>query len=295
MADYITKGIILAGGNGSRLRPVTSTVSKQLLPIFDKPMIFYPLSVLMLAGIRNLLIVSQTSNLRQYEALLGDGSDLGVRFSYAPQDEARGLADALLVGRDFIGNDPVALILGDNVLYGQGLPRLLADVARRSSGATVFAYRVPNPQEFGVVELDTYGKPLRIEEKPSTARSNLALIGLYFYDSHAVSLAAQLKPSARGELEITDLNRAYLESGQLRVAILSRGIAWLDTGTFNSMLDASNFIATLERRQNLKVACLEEIAWRKHWIDDRQLERSAMRWGNAAYGRYLLNTRERDT
>lgn len=294
MTESTRKGIVLAGGNGTRLWPVTSTVSKQLLPVFDKPMIFYPLSVLMLAGIRELLIISQSANLPQYKALLGDGADVGVRFTYASQDEPRGLADALLVGRDFIASDSVALVLGDNVLYGQGLPRLLGDAARECEGATVFAYRVSNPEEFGVVELDAQGRALRIEEKPSTPRSNLALIGLYFYDAQAVSLATRLKPSARGELEITDLNRSYLQSGGLRVTVLGRGIAWLDTGTFSSLLDASNFIATLERRQNLKVACLEEIAWRKNWIDDEQLQRCAKRWGNELYGSYLLRTRERE-
>ncbi len=292
MKERVEKGIVLAGGNGSRLWPLTLTLSKQLLPIFDKPMIFYPISVLMLAGIRDLLIISQSCNLPHYKALLGDGSDIGVHFTYAAQDRPRGLADALLVGRDFIGNDPVAMILGDNVLYGQGLTRLLADAARKSSGATVFAYRVPNPEEFGVVELDGAGRPVRIEEKPVRARSNLALIGLYFYDNEALVLAERLKPSARGELEITDLNRIYLEHRRLRVTVLGRGIAWLDTGTFNSLLDASNYIATLERRQNLKVACLEEIAWRNDWIDDRQFELCARRWGNGEYGRYLLRTRQ---
>ncbi len=281
----------MAGGNGSRLWPLTLTVSKQLLPIFDKPMVFYPISVLMLAGIRDLMIISQSNNLPLYKALLGDGRDLGVHFSYAAQDEPRGLADAFLVARDFVGNDRVALMLGDNVLYGQGLTHLLADAACRSEGATIFAYRVPNPEQFGVIELDGCGRPLRIEEKPSEARSNLALIGLYFYDNKVLSLAASLKWSARAELEITDLNRIYMESGKLHVTLLGRGIAWLDTGTFGALLDASNYIATLERRQNLKVACLEEIAWRNDWIDDSQLEACARRWGNSEYARYLLRTR----
>jgi glucose-1-phosphate thymidylyltransferase len=292
MTERTTKGIILAGGNGSRLRPLTLTVSKQLLPVFDKPMVFYPISVLMLAGIRNLLIISQSCNLPHYQALLGDGKDLGVHFSYAVQDEPRGLPDAFLVARDFIGNAPVALVLGDNVLYGQGLTRLLAEAAHRQEGATVFAYRVPDPEQFGVIELDSDGRPLRIEEKPSAPKSNLALIGLYFYDNQVVSRAANLKRSARGELEIADLNRTYLESRRLRVTLLGRGIAWLDTGTFGALLDASNYIATLERRQNLKVACLEEIAWRNNWIDDGQLEACARRWGNIEYARYLLNTRQ---
>lgn len=292
MSERTEKGIVLAGGNGSRLWPLTLTNSKQLLPIFDKPMVFYPLSVLMLAGIRDLLIISQSCHLANYQALLGDGRELGVRFSYAAQDHPRGLADALTVGRDFIGKDPVALVLGDNVLYGQGLPRLLAEAARAPLGATVFAYRVPNPEDFGVVELDSSGEPVRIEEKPVRPRSNLALIGLYFYDNRAVSIAAELRPSARGELEITDVNRIYLERHRLHVTVLGRGIAWLDTGTFNSLLDASNYIATLERRQNLKVACLEEIAWRNNWIDDAQLEACGARWGGREYARYLLRTRD---
>lgn len=281
----------MAGGNGSRLWPLTLTVSKQLLPIFDKPMVFYPISVLMLAGIRNLMIISQSDNLARYETLFGDGGDLGVRFNYAAQDEPRGLADAFLIARDFIADDRVALVLGDNLLYGQGLTRLLAEAAQRQEGATVFAYRVPNPEQFGVVEIDACGRPLRIDEKPSSARSNLALIGLYFYDNQVVSLASGLRPSCRGELEITDLNRLYLESRRLHVTALGRGVAWLDTGTFDSLLDASNYIATLERRQNLKVACLEEIAWRNNWIDDAQLEACAKRWGNAEYASYLLRTR----
>lgn len=291
MTERTTKGIVLAGGNGSRLRPLTLTVSKQLLPVFDKPMVMFPISVLMLAGIRDLLIISQSDNLPRYRALLGDGADLGVRFSYAAQDEPRGLADAFLIGRDFIGDDRVALILGDNVLHGQGLTRLLVDASRRSTGATVFAQRVPNPEQFGVVELDAKGIPVAIEEKPATPRSNLALIGLYFYDNQVVSMAGALQQSARRELEITDLNRMYLERGGLRVTPLGRGIAWLDTGTFDALLDASNFIATLARRQNLKVACLEEIAWRNKWINDSELEQCALRWGNGEYAHYLLRAR----
>jgi glucose-1-phosphate thymidylyltransferase len=295
MTGRTTKGIVLAGGNGSRLHPLTLSVSKQLLPVFDKPMVFYPISVLMLAGIRNLLIISQSCNLSHYQSLLGDGSDLGVHFTYAAQDEPRGLPDAFLVARDFIGKEPVALVLGDNVLYGEGLTRLLANAACRPQGATVFAYPVAAPEEFGVVELDACGRPLRIDEKPFKPRSNLALIGLYFYDNQVVSLAAGLKPSARGELEITDLNRLYLESRRLHVSLLGRGIAWLDTGTFGALLDASNYIATLERRQNVKVACLEEIAWRNNWIDDAGLEACAKRWGNGEYGRYLLTTRRTES
>jgi glucose-1-phosphate thymidylyltransferase len=292
MTERTTKGIILAGGNGSRLRPLTFSVSKQLLPVFNKPMLFYPISVLMLAGIRDLLIISQSSNLPHYQALLGDGKDLGVRFSYAAQNEPRGLPDAFLVARDFIGNAAVALALGDNVLYGQGLTRLLAEAAHRQQGATVFAYRVSDPEQFGVIDLDSEGRPLRIEEKPSVPKSNLALIGLYFYDNQVISRAEGLRRSARGELEITDLNRTYLESRRLHVTLLGRGIAWLDTGTFGALLDASNYIATLERRHNLKVACLEEIAWRNNWIDDGQLEACARRWGDVEYARYLLKTQQ---
>lgn len=292
MTGRITKGIVLAGGNGTRLRPLTLGLSKQLLPVFDKPMIFYPISVLMLTDIRNILIISQSRNLPQYRELLGDGSSLGVRFNYAAQDQPRGLADAFLVARNFIGDDPVALVLGDNILYGDRLSGVLADAASRSRGATVFAYWVPNPQDFGVVEIDSRGRALRIEEKPSNPRSNLALIGLYFYDNRVVSLAASLNQSDRGELEITDLNRLYLGLQSLHVELLGRGIAWLDTGTFSSLLEASNYIATLERRQNVKVACLEEIAWRNNWIDDATLEKSARRWGNSDYGRYLFALRQ---
>lgn len=287
MAGQTTKGIVLAGGNGTRLRPLTLGVSKQLLPVFDKPMIFYPISVLMLAGIRNILIISQAWNLPQYRALLGDGSELGVRFDYAAQDYPRGLADAFLVAREFIGGDPVALVLGDNVLHGHGLDRLLGEAAARCQGATVFAYRVSNPQKFGVVYIDKNGRALRIEEKPANPSSNLALIGLYFYDNCVVQMAGALSPSARGELEITDLNRMYLQSNSLHLTVLDRGIAWLDTGTFSSLLDASNYVATVERRENLKVACLEEIAWRNNWIDDATLSELARRWGSNDYGRYL--------
>jgi glucose-1-phosphate thymidylyltransferase len=292
MVEQTTKGIILAGGKGSRLRPLTLNVSKQLLPVFDKPMVFYPISVLMQAGIRDLLIISQSYNLSSYQQLLGDGEDLGVHFNYAVQDEPRGLPDAFLVARNFIGNAPVALVLGDNVLYGHGLTRVLAEASDRQQGATVFAYRVSDPEQFGVIELDSDGRPLRIEEKPAVPKSNLALIGLYFYDNQVVSRAAGLKPSARGELEITDLNRTYLESRRLHVTLLRRGIAWLDTGTFGALLDASNYIATLQRRQNVKVACLEEIASRNHWIDDAQLKSCARRWSNIDYAEHLLKTRE---
>ncbi len=283
-----TKGIVLAGGNGSRLQPLTGAVNKQLLPVFDKPMVFYPISVLMLAGIREILIISQSEYLPLYQKLLGDGTELGVRFYYAPQDVPAGLAEAFLIGHDFIADDPVALILGDNVLYGEGLPKVLGDIARSSQGATIFSYRVPNPQEFGVVVVDEQGRPIRLDEKPAKPQSNQAVIGLYFYDSSVVERAGSLKPSARGELEITDLNRTYLDDGLLSVVALGRGMAWLDTGTFDALLDAGNFIATLERRQGLKIACLEEIVWRKGWIDDAQLARLGEAKRNSRYGQYLL-------
>lgn len=283
-----TKGIVLAGGNGSRLQPLTGAVNKQLLPVFDKPMVFYPISVLMLAGIREILIISQSEYLPLYQKLLGDGTELGVRFYYASQDIPAGLAEAFLIGRDFIADDPVALILGDNVLYGEGLPKVLGDIVHSSQGATIFSYRVPNPQEFGVVVVDEQGRPVRLDEKPAKPQSNQAVIGLYFYDSSVVERAGSLKPSARGELEITDLNRTYLDDGLLSVVALGRGMAWLDTGTFDALLDAGNFIATLERRQGLKIACLEEIAWRKGWIDDTQLARLGETKRNSRYGQYLL-------
>jgi glucose-1-phosphate thymidylyltransferase len=284
-----TKGIILAGGSGTRLRPLTIASNKQLLPVFDKPLVYYPFSVLMLAGIRDVLVISSPDFIDQYRRLFGDGSQLGMQVHYEVQDSPSGLAQSFLIGADFIASDPVALILGDNLLYGQGLPLTLRNAGARAHGATVFAYRVPNPQAFGVVELDQSGRPISIVEKPAHPRSNLAVTGLYFYDNDVVRMAKTLKPSIRGELEITDINRLYLERGDLHVEYLGRGIAWLDTGTFDALLDAGNFIATLERRQGLKVACLEEIAWRQGWISTEMLLASAELNGKSDYGAYIAS------
>lgn len=281
-----TKGILLAGGAGTRLRPLTWVSNKQLLPVFDKPMVYYPLSVLMLGGIRDVLIISSPAFLPQYRQLFGNGNQLGMRISYAEQPAPNGLAEAFLIGRDFIGNDPVSLILGDNLIYGQGLGALLQQAASRPSGASIFSYRVPNPEAFGVVEMEG-NRPVSIVEKPQASRSNLAVIGLYFYDNRVVHLAESLKPSVRGELEITDLNRIYLEQGALEVVHLGRGIAWLDTGSFEGLLEASNFVAALERRQGLKVACIEEVAWRNGWIGESDLLKLAERCGPNEYGSYL--------
>ncbi|MCJ8519275.1 glucose-1-phosphate thymidylyltransferase [Pseudorhizobium tarimense] len=284
-----TKGIILAGGSGTRLRPLTVASNKQLLPVFDKPLVYYPFSVLMLAGIREVLVISSPDFIDQYRRLFGDGSHLGMQVCYETQDSPNGLAESFIIGADFIAEDPVALVLGDNLLYGQGLPLMLRDAGARDRGATVFAYRVPNPEAFGVVELDQAGKPVSIVEKPKHARSNLAVTGLYFYDSDVVQMARGLKPSSRGELEITDINQMYLERGNLHVEYLGRGIAWLDTGTFDALLDAGNFIATLERRQGLKVACLEEIAWRQGWISTETLLANAKLNGKSDYGAYVAS------
>lgn len=284
----IRKGIILAGGNGTRLRPLTGAINKQLLPIFDKPMIYYPLSILMLARVREILIISAPEFLPLYEKLFGDGAKLGLRFSYAPQAAPRGLAEAFVIGRDFVGDDSVALALGDNILYGQGLSASLAQANGREAGASVFAYHVPNPEDFGVVELDEAGRPTGLVEKPKNPRSHLAVPGFYFYDNNVVEMAANLKPSARGELEITDINRLYMERGLLDVIRLGRGFAWLDTGTFSSLLEAGNFIATLERRQGLKVACIEEIAWRNGWIDTQALLELGDACRQSEYGHYII-------
>jgi glucose-1-phosphate thymidylyltransferase len=281
------KGILLAGGAGTRLHPMTKVVSKQLLPVYDKPMVHYPLSTLMLAGLRDILVLSTPADLPLYERLLGDGGELGLRLQYAEQPSPGGLAQAFLLGRAFVGRDRAALILGDNVFYGHGLPELLERAAREERGATIFGYRVQDPQRYGVAELDKQGNVLSLEEKPAKPRSSLAVTGLYFYDNAVLDIAAGLKPSARGELEITDVNKAYLGLGQLRLVPLGRGTAWLDTGTPQSLLEASTFIATIERRQGLKVACLEEVAYRKGFIDADQLARLAREHANPEYRAYL--------
>jgi glucose-1-phosphate thymidylyltransferase len=283
------KGIILAGGTGSRLYPVTSVVSKQLLPIFDKPMIYYPLATLMFAGIRDILVISTPQDKPLFERLLGDGFDLGLNFSYATQDQPSGLADAFIVGRDFIGSDRVALILGDNLFYGQGLPEVLKKATLRTSAATIFGYVVREPQRYGVVELDDRGRPRSIEEKPHRPRSNIAVTGLYFYPHDVVDIAASLKPSARGELEITDVNRVYLERGDLHVEVFGRGFAWLDTGTHASLIEASQFVQILEQRQGLRIACPEEIALRLGYISLDQFYKLAQRTAKSSYGDYLMS------
>jgi len=283
------KGIVLAGGAGTRLYPATQAVSKQLLPVYDKPMVYYPLSTLMLAGIRDVLLISTPRDTSRFEGLLGDGSQWGMNLTYAVQDEPRGIAEAFLLGDEFIGNDPVALILGDNLFYGSGLQTLLHDASRPADGATVFAYYVQNPERYGVVDFDEGGKATSIQEKPDNPASKYAVTGLYFYDSEVVDIARSLTPSARGELEITDVNARYLSKGALRVKTMGRGFAWLDTGTHASLLQASNFVQTIEARQGLKISCPEEIAWRKGWIDRSDLVRLGERMSNNAYGQYLLD------
>lgn len=282
------KGIILAGGAGTRLHPITSTISKQMLPVYDKPMIYYPLSVLMLAGIRDVLIISTPRDLPGFQALLGDGRPLGMTFSYMEQPAPEGLAQAFILGEEFIGNEPVCMILGDNIFYGHSFGSCLAQSAKLTRGACVFGYYVNDPERYGVVEFDRNKKVISIEEKPAVPKSNYAVTGLYFYDNTVVRKAKSLKPSKRGELEITDLNRLYLEEGTLDITLLGRGMAWLDTGTYESLLQAANFIATLEQRQGLKASCIEEIAYKKDFIDKKQLLALAEPIKNSQYGKYII-------
>jgi glucose-1-phosphate thymidylyltransferase len=281
------KGICLAGGSGTRLHPLTRAVSKQLLPVYDKPMVYYPLSALMLAGIRDILLISTPDDLPMFRRLLGDGTGFGARMAYAEQPRPEGLAQALIIARDFLAGEPSCLVLGDNIFYGHGLGGTLEEASTLDAGALIFGYHVADPERYGVVEFAPDGRVVGIEEKPAKPRSRYAVPGIYFYDGRAPEIAANLRPSARGELEITDLNRRYLDEGTLRVSLLGRGVAWLDTGTNRSLMEASQFVQAVEERQSLKIACLEEIAWRKGWISDAELENAAESMGRSAYGEYL--------
>lgn len=282
------RGIILAGGTGSRLHPLTVATSKQLLPVYDKPMVYYPLSLLMLAGIRDIMIITNPEHIESFVRLLGDGSAYGININYSIQKNPNGIAEAFLIAKEFIGDDSVALVLGDNILYGTGVAEILGSASQRQSGATIFGYQVQDPQRYGVVSFDDQNMVTSIEEKPNRPRSNYAVIGLYFYDNSVLSIASELKPSPRGELEITDVNKAYLERGDLAVKLLGRGFAWFDTGTHNSLIDAGNFVRTLSDRQGLRVSAPEEIGWRKGWLSNEDLARSASRFANSGYGEYLL-------
>ena len=292
MEGYAMKGIVLAGGSGTRLYPLTKAISKQIMPVYDKPMIYYPLSTLMLAGIREVLIISTPRDIHVFEELLSDGSQLGMKFSYAVQEQPRGLADAFIIGADFIGDDSVALVLGDNIFYGQSFSKVLREVAARESGATIFGYYVRDPREYGVVEFDENGKALSIEEKPEHPKSNYAVPGLYFYDNDVVEIAANVKPSARGEIEITSINNEYLRRGTLRVETLGRGFAWLDTGNHDSLLDAADFVAAVQKRQGLYISCIEEIAYKRGFIDKEQLLKLAEPLMKTNYGQYLKEVAE---